>query len=63
MTVSDPRSTDIAEKGEDEREVKDEDEVDEPEEGTVDESGRMDIGNADANHGLSGIDVMTTFGT
>ena len=49
------------EKGEDEREGKDDEEVEEQDE--AEGNGQIDVGNADASHGLSGIDVITTFGT
>ena len=60
MAKSRSCSTDID--GEVEREG--EDEEDEEQEGmAVDGSGRIDVGSAVVNHGLSGIDVITTLGT
>lgn len=53
-------SPDITENGEDDREGDEEEE--EPQE-ILGEIGRIHVGSADASHGLSGIDVMTTFGT
>jgi len=63
VTISRSCSSEIDEDGEDKREGKDDEEDEEEEEEVTGQNGRMDVGSADASHGLSGMDVMTTFGT